>query len=71
MQTSEHSWADEAGERIGADYAGGGSDRFRDASETLSAIDTEVRAFVKENPFVALAGAVVGGFLLGRILSRL
>jgi ElaB/YqjD/DUF883 family membrane-anchored ribosome-binding protein len=70
MQTSEHSWADEAAERIGDDYGDGG-DRLREAGKTLSAIDTEVRAFVKENPFVALAGAVVGGFLLGRILSRL
>src|SRR5262249_33963257 len=51
MHTSEDSWADEAGERIGADYAGDGSDRLRNAGETLSAIDTEVRAFVKENPF--------------------
>jgi len=71
MQTSEHSWADEAGSRIGDDYGGEGSDRLKNAGETLSAIDTEVRAFVKENPFVALTAAVVGGFLIGRILSRL
>ncbi|HEY2387065.1 MAG TPA: hypothetical protein VGK30_08900 [Candidatus Binatia bacterium] len=71
MHTSEHSWADEAGSGIGGDYGGDGRDRLKDAGETLSAIDTEVRAFVKENPFVALAAAVVGGFMIGRILSRL
>ena len=69
MQSSEESWADEAGTRIG-DAGGDVTDRLKDAGETLRGIDAEARAFVKENPFVALAAAVVGGFLVGRILSR-
>lgn len=69
MSSSEHSWADEAGARIG-DAGDDVTDRLKEAGETLRAIDGEARAFIKENPFVALAAAVVGGFLIGRILSR-
>ncbi len=70
MVTSEGSWADEASARIG-ECGDDLNDRLKHAGTTLHDIDDGVRAFVKENPFVALAGAVLGGFLIGRVLSRL
>lgn len=39
--------------------------------ERVRALDDRVRRFVVERPLVALAGAVAGGFLIGRLLSRL
>lgn len=47
------------------------NDRLKSAGANLRDIDDQARAFVKESPFVALAAAVAGGFLLGRLLSRL
>jgi ElaB/YqjD/DUF883 family membrane-anchored ribosome-binding protein len=47
------------------------TDRWKNASAGLRGIDEQTRTFVKESPFVALAAAVAGGFLLGRLLSRL
>jgi len=70
METSGSTWADEAGARFG-DMADQLNDRFKDASASLRDIDEQARTFVKERPFVALAAAVAGGFLLGRLLSRL
>ena len=36
----------------------------------LESFDGELKAFVKERPFVALAGAVLGGYLLARLFAR-
>jgi ElaB/YqjD/DUF883 family membrane-anchored ribosome-binding protein len=36
----------------------------------LDAVAEQTRALVRERPFVALAGAVLAGFLVARILSR-
>jgi hypothetical protein len=47
MHTSEDSWADEAGTRIG-DAGDDVTDR-EGKGETLRAIDGEARAFIKEN----------------------
>ena len=38
--------------------------------ERAVALDAEVRRFVVERPVVALVGAIAGGFLIGRLLSR-
>lgn len=70
MGTSSSTLGNEAGERIG-ELAEELNDRLKDASAGLRDIDEQARAFVKENPFVALAAALAGGFLLGRLLSKL
>jgi ElaB/YqjD/DUF883 family membrane-anchored ribosome-binding protein len=70
METSGSTWADEASSRLGG-IADELNDRLKDAGANLRDIDEQARAFIKESPFVALAAAVVGGFLLGRLLSRL
>ena len=36
----------------------------------LDAVTAPARALVRERPFVALAGAILAGFLVARILSR-
>ena len=69
METSDSLWADEASARIGG-LADDLNDRLKDAGTSLRDIDEQARAFLKESPFVALAAAVAGGFLLGRLLSR-
>jgi len=40
------------------------------ASEQLEAVAAPARALVRERPYVALAGAVLAGFLVSRILRR-
>jgi len=70
MEQSASNWADEASSRISG-LADDLNERFKDASAGLHGLDEQTRAFVKESPFVALAAAAVGGFLLGRLLSRL
>ena len=47
------------------------NERLKDASANFRDFDAQTRAFMKESPFVALAAAIAGGFLLGRLLSRL
>ncbi len=37
----------------------------------LARVDTQVRAFVKERPVLALLGAVAAGYLFGRLVRRL
>lgn len=32
--------------------------------------DAQIRAFVEEKPLVALGGALVAGYLIGRMLNR-
>ncbi len=74
MEQSASNWADEASSRISGladDLNERFNERFKDASAGLHGLDEQTRAFVKESPFVALAAAAVGGFLLGRLLSRL
>ncbi len=70
METSNSSLADEASARIGG-LADDLNDRLKDAGTSLRDIDEQARAFIKDSPFVALAAAVAGGFLIGRLLSRL
>jgi len=70
MEQSASSWANEAGAKISG-MADDLNERLKDASANFRDFDAQTRAFVKESPFVALAAAVAGGFLLGRLLSRL
>ncbi|TMA83266.1 MAG: hypothetical protein E6J72_00485 [Deltaproteobacteria bacterium] len=70
MERSASNWADEASARVSG-LADDVNERFKDASAGLRDLDEQTRAFVKHSPFVALAAAVAGGFLLGRLLSRL
>lgn len=39
-------------------------------SVQLERVDSELRAFVKERPIMALLGAVAAGYVLGRMLRR-
>lgn len=39
-------------------------------SAQLERVDSELRAFVKERPIMALLGAVAAGYVLGRMLRR-
>lgn len=70
MENSGSSWAQDASSRISG-MAEDLNERLKDAGANLRDLDEQTRAFVKDSPFVALAAAVVGGFLLGRLLSRL
>ena len=70
METSSSTWGSEAGSRVSG-LADELTDRLKNASAGFRDIDEQTRTFVKESPFVALAAAVAGGFLLGRLLSRL
>ena len=70
METSGSNWANEAGSRVSG-MADELNDRLKDAGANLRDIDEQARAFIKESPFVALAAALAGGFLLGRLLRRL
>jgi len=70
MEESASSWANDAGAKISG-LADDLNERLKDASANFRDFDAQTRAFVKESPFVALAAAVAGGFLLGRLLSRL
>ncbi len=70
MEQSASNWADEASARVSG-LADDVNERFKDAGAGLRDLDEQTRAFVKQSPFVALAAAVAGGFLLGRLLSRL
>jgi len=70
MEQSASNRADEASARVSG-LADDVNERFKDAGAGLRDLDEQTRAFVKHSPFVALAAAVAGGFLLGRLLSRL
>ena len=70
MEQSASNWADEASARVSG-LADDVNERLKDASVGLRDLDEQTRAIVKQSPFVALAAAVAGGFLLGRLLSRL
>ena len=45
-------------------------DALAAVSMTARRVDGTVRSFVVRRPVVALVGALAGGFLIGRILSR-
>jgi ElaB/YqjD/DUF883 family membrane-anchored ribosome-binding protein len=69
MDTSGSTWSEATSRMSGlADEL---NDKLEDAGGSLRDIDGQARAFMKDSPFVALAAAVVGGLLLGRLLSRL
>ena len=36
---------------------------------TLRQVDAQVRSFARERPLLALAGALVGGYLVGRMMA--
>ena len=44
---------------------------LEDIVGSAAAVDGKVRSLVKQHPFKALAVAVVGGFVIGRIVSRI
>ena len=69
MDTSGSTWSEATSRMSGlADEV---NDTLKDVGASLRDIDGQARAFMKDSPFVALAAAVAGGFLLGRLLSRL
>lgn len=45
--------------------------RAGEAAERLGELDRRARALSREHPFVALTGAVLFGFIVGRVASRL
>ena len=69
METSDSSWADEASAKLGG-LTEDLNNRLKDAGTSLRDIDEQARAFIKDSPLVALAAALAGGFLIGRLLSR-
>lgn len=69
MEPSGSSW-NEANSRSGG-LADELSEKLKDAGASLHDIEDRARTFVKDRPLVALGTAAVGGFLLGRLLSRL
>jgi hypothetical protein len=38
--------------------------------ERLSQVDTQLRAMARERPLVVLCGALLAGYVIGRIVSR-
>ena len=44
--------------------------RAADAAEKLGDLDRKARALSREHPFLALTGAVLFGFIVGRAASR-
>ena len=69
MDTSGSTWSEATSRMSGV--ADEFNNKLKDAGANLRDIDGRARAFMKDSPFVALAAAVAGGFLLGRLLSRL
>jgi DUF1009 family protein len=46
------------------------TDGVDQASSEIQRLDREFRALVKNRPILALVGAVVTGYLVGRVLTR-
>ena len=46
------------------------NERFDDLRERFSALDARLRAVARERPLVVLGGALVLGYIVGRIVSR-
>ncbi len=63
------SWHEEE-ELHGDGYADAIKARATKVRSGLESFDGELRTLVKERPFVALVGAVLGGYLLARLLAR-
>ena len=45
--------------------------RITNARSDLSALDKRTRAFARERPFLALGTALLTGYVVGRLMSRL
>jgi len=45
--------------------------RLKSARSELATVDEQTRSFVNEYPLLALGGALLGGYVLGRLVSRL
>ncbi len=64
---------DESSAGIGAfadAFADDLQDRLQEPGTSWQDLDAQARTFIRESPFVALAAAIAGGFLIGRLLSR-
>ena len=46
------------------------TDGVKQASSEIQRLNREFRALVKNRPLLALVGAVVTGYLVGRVLAR-
>lgn len=55
----------------GEDLLHQAEDLAQDTREALMEWDVKVRSTVREHPFLTLAGALFGGYLVGRIVSRI
>lgn len=44
--------------------------RLQEAQAQLKSVNTQMKAFVRKNPVVSLAGAIAVGFLVGKWASR-
>ena len=49
----------------------GASEGLSQARDSLATIDKQVRQLVAERPITAVFGAVVAGYVLGRLLSKI
>jgi len=45
--------------------------RLKSAGSDLATFDEQTRSVVNEYPLLALGGALLGGYVLGRLVSRL
>ena len=45
--------------------------RITNARSELASYDQQTRSLVKEYPLLALGGALLGGYIVGRLVSRL
>jgi ElaB/YqjD/DUF883 family membrane-anchored ribosome-binding protein len=71
VKARAHEKADEIKEKISGAMPGSGSSGGGTASSTASSGLTRVRTIARENPVpTAALGALVGGFLIGRLTSR-
>ncbi|MBX7101581.1 MAG: hypothetical protein K1X89_27955 [Myxococcaceae bacterium] len=46
------------------------SPRLEDAKEKLADANAKAKGFIRENPALAIGGALALGFLIGRLASR-
>jgi ElaB/YqjD/DUF883 family membrane-anchored ribosome-binding protein len=69
-QTTAHSAGGQTFEETRDHLEERAREAFDEARDWLDDADKTVRSFVEEQPLVALGGAVVAGYLIGRMLSR-
>ena len=67
--TTNDDWRDEARARTD-EFVGAAKERINQARSEFESIDRELRTFVKERPIVAMLGAIVTGYVVGRLFSR-